>query len=105
MTVGDNAITGTLNYVTGYTEFSSNVEEQSGNFMALKMTADPSDAITTVEVINGTVGHPVTLDADMNIVLRIVNVDTESIRVVMSKNGFTMTKTYSLSGLVLAPAV
>ena len=29
--VGANSITGTLKYVTGYTGFSSKVEEQSGN--------------------------------------------------------------------------
>ena len=103
--MSDTAITGTLKYVTGYTGFSSNVAEQSGNFMALKMTVNPTDAVTTVEVVNGTVGHPVTLDADMNTVLRIANKDTESIRVVMSKNGYSVTKTYSLSGLTLTPAV
>lgn len=43
-----------------------------------------------------------TLDEDMNIVIRITNKDTQSIKVVASKNGATATKTYALTGLTLA---
>ena len=31
------AVTGTLNYITGWDKFSSNVDEQSGNYFPLKL--------------------------------------------------------------------
>lgn len=95
-------ITGTLNYVTDYTEFSANADEQKGNYLALKFTVGTVGAVTTVEVVNGSKG-PVTLDADMNIVLLIRNKDTQSIRVTITKDGDRAYKTYSLSGLTLTP--
>lgn len=98
--ITDDIITGTLKYVTDYTEFSSEVSEQSGNYLALKIATDPEDATTTVELVGGTKG-PVTLDDDRNIVLLIRNKDTQSIKIISSKDEETVTKTYSLSGLIL----
>lgn len=99
--VGTNRITGTLKHVTGYTGFSSNVDEQEGNYIALKFEPVPDDTTVTVELVGGTVGHPVTLDSDMNIVIRITNKDTQTIKVVTTKTGYIgVTKTYSLTGLV-----
>ena len=46
-------------------------------------TEDENDEIT-VELVNGTLGHPVTLDSDRNIVLRIANPMTQEIRVVIT---------------------
>ena len=100
--VSDSAITGTLHYVTGYTDFSSVVEEQSGNYLALKIGADPGTT-TTVEIIGGTKG-PVTLDEDMNIVLLIKNKDTQSISVTTTDGDITTKKTYSLKNLTLEPS-
>lgn len=97
--VNDDSITGTLKYVTGYTGFSSETSEQEGNYMALKIEAEP-DAVTTVEVVGGTKG-PVTLDEDMNIVLLIRNKDTQDVRVISTKGDQSVTKTYDLSGLTL----
>ena len=99
--VNDDSITGTLKYVTGYTEFSSVTSEQKGNYMALKIEAEP-DAVTTVEVVGGTKG-PVTLDEDMNIVLLIRNKDTQDVQVISTKGDQSVTKTYDLSGLTLEP--
>ena len=98
--VGESEITGTLKHVTDYTGFSSNVSEQSGNYLALKVETDSEDAITTVELVGGTKG-PVTLDDDMNIVLLIKNKDTQSIKVTTTHNRESVTKTYGLSGLTL----
>lgn len=42
-----------------------------------------------------------TLDADMNIVLLIKSNTTQSIKVTSSKNGTSVTKTYTLTGLTL----
>ena len=99
--IANGAITGTLNYVTDYTGFSSKVEEQSGNYLAIKVEAD-ADAIT-VELINGTLGHPVTLDEDGMIVLRIADTSTQSITVVATKGNIAETHNLSISGLVLNP--
>lgn len=95
-------ISGTLNYVTGYTGFSSETADQEGNYLALKVSTVPkNDVTTTVELVGGTKG-PVTLDADMNIVLRITNKDTQSVKVVATKGKQSITKTYSLASVTLA---
>ena len=101
--VGNGAITGTLKYVTGYTGFSGDVEEQSGNYLALKVTA-VEGATITVELINGTVGHPVTLDEDGMIVIRITDKSTQSVQVVATKDSKSEVFNFSLSGLTLNAA-
>ena len=102
MTIADGVISGTLNYVTGYTDFSGDVAQQSGNYLALKCTTeDPGDKIT-VELIGGSTGHPVTLDADRNIVIRITNTETESVKVVATNILKRAEKTFALTGLTLA---
>ena len=98
--IGDSEITGTLHHVTGYTGFSSEPTEQSGNYLALKINTIPNDATTTVEVVGGTKG-PVTLDEDKNIVLLIKNKDTQSIKIISTKEEKSVTKSYSLTGLTL----
>lgn len=98
VSVGSNAITGSLKYVTGYTGFSSKTEEQSGNYLVLHCAADDADSVT-VEVIGGDKG-PVTLDADGIIILRIKNT-SQKVRVTATKDGATNVKTYSLEGLRL----
>lgn len=98
--IGENAISGSLKHVTGYTEFSSKSSEQEGHYLALKFDVTPADAVTTVELVGGTKG-PVTLDADKNIVLLIKSNTTQSIKVVSTKDGASVTKTYTLTGLTL----
>lgn len=97
--IDDDQITGTLHYVEGYTDFSSEPSQQSGNYLALKFTA-PEDATTTVEVLRGTKG-PVTLDEDMNIVLLIADEETQSVKVTVKKGDETTEKVYGLTGLNL----
>ena len=98
--VADDEVTGTLKYVNGYVDFSSNTSEQEGNYLALKIEAEPVEAETVVELVGGTKG-PVALDDDMNIVLLIKNKDTQSIKVTTTHNEESITKTYGLSGLTL----
>ena len=95
ITIGEDSITGTLNYVTDYTGFSSDTEMQSGNYLAIHCEVNDSTPIT-VEVVNGTSG-PRQLDADGIIVLRIANKDTQTIQVVSGD----ITKNYSLTGLTV----
>ena len=102
--VSESSISGTLHYVTGYTGFSSEPTEQEGNYLALKVAPEPEDATVTVHLVGGTKG-PVTLDADHIIVLKIANKDTQNIKVTTTKGDLSVTKFYSLSGLVLEPSL
>ena len=104
VTVGDSEITGTLHYVTGYTGFhGSDPLEQEGNFLALKINATTAEGVTTVvELVGGTKG-PVTLDADMNIVLHIQNKNTETVKVSRKKGALSEDKVYTLKNLTLEP--
>lgn len=43
--VADGAVTGTLKYVTGYTGWSGDPDEQEGNYLALKFTNETADEI------------------------------------------------------------
>ena len=99
--ISNGAVTGTLKYVTDYTGFSSDVEEQSGNYLAIKVEA-VEDATITVELINGTLGHPVTLDDDGMIVIRVSNTETQSIQIVATVGAVSETVNLSISDLVLA---
>lgn len=106
--ITNDEIVGTLKYVTDFTQYSTVVEEQSGNYIALKMTSTTptSETVTTtVELIGGPIVEPVTLDSNMNTVLRIVDKDLQKIKVTSATDGVSTVKTYDLSGLTLTPSV
>lgn len=90
-----------MKYVTGYTGFSGDPDEQEGNFIALKFTA-PEGSTTTVEIIGGTSG-PVELDEDMNWVGRIRSNDQQIEVTTTTVDEDTITKVYGLTNLVLTP--
>ena len=97
--IDEDSISGTLHYVTGYTDFSSVVGEQSGNYLALKVDA-PEDSTVIVDLVGGTKGA-VELDSDRNIVLKISNKDTQSIEITVEQGDSIAEKAYNLSGLTL----
>lgn len=97
--VSDTAITGTLNYVTGYTGFSSETAKQSGNYLALLAKSDDGATITG-EVVGGDKG-PVELDADGIFIAYIADNSTQSIKFTATKDDEVVSKTYSLTDLVL----
>lgn len=101
ITVGENAITGTLNRVTGYTGFSGKTEEQSGNYLALHAASTGADSIT-LELIGGLSGRgEVTLDGDGLMIVRISNIG-QQVRIRAYKNGVVAnSRLYSLAGLTL----
>lgn len=92
-----NSISGTLNYVTGYTGFSSDEELQSGNYLCL-YTPVPADTTVTMELLGGTTGVK-TLD-DGIIVLRVTS-NTQSLRLIATKGDTTVTKVYTFTNLIL----
>lgn len=101
ITVSDDAITGTLKFVTGYTGFSGDENLQSGNYIVLHAEADQG-AVISAEVIGGYSG-PVTLDTDGILIARIEST-SQSIRFVGMKAGkVTAVKTLSLSDVTLTP--
>lgn len=103
--VSDDAITGTLFHVNDYVGFSSNVSEQKGNYLALQVITEPQEGVTTtVELVGGTKG-PVTLDEDMNIVIRVTDPKTQKVKVISTKGEKSTTKVYNLTGLVLNPEI
>lgn len=104
-----NTVCGTLNYVTGYTDFSpGNPVQQEGHYLAMRVDTEDENDVITVELLGGTDGHPWELDPDRNVVFRITNKDTQKIRVVVThtnedESESVETKTYSLKGLELLP--
>ena len=98
-------ISGTLKHVTGYTGFSSKVDEQSGNYIALNV--DPASGFPesmTVEVKNGTSGPSKLTAADHHVVLKIKDAATQSIVIKATNKGAEVTKEYKLTGLTLQSA-
>lgn len=100
--VGNDAITGTLLYVSDYTEFNATPEKQAGNFLALNITNGTAGSTLKTELIGGTEGD-VKLDGDTKAVFRITNKDKQKIKFTITKDGDTASKIYSVSGLVLTP--
>lgn len=96
-----NAVTGTLKYVEDYSS-AFGAGEDSGNYIALKFESDEGAEITA-EVVNGVHG-PTTLDEDGILVARIADKSAQSIRVVASKDGVSVTKTFTLTGLACEAA-
>lgn len=99
ITVGANAITGTLNFVSDYIGFSGKASEQSGHYLAIHCDSYDADYIT-VELIGGTSGER-RLDSDGIIILRIADV-SQKVQVKAYKNDRVMNlKVYSLAGITL----
>ena len=101
LTVGDNAITGTLHYLS---EGQLVDTWGAGYFMALKFTdldeeatsvmvgLDPSEGSGLVEILT---------DPDKNGVFKVTNKDTQVFKVVTTDGENTKTQTFDLSGLNL----
>lgn len=100
----DKAISGTLHYVKNYTGFSSEPTQQSGNFIAVKVTTDPTADSITMELVGGSVG-PKALDSTGVVIARITNKDAQSLKFVATKGADTVTKIYALNELVCETSV
>ena len=100
VSINGSRIAGTLHYVTGYTGFSGKTEEQSGYYLALEADTN-AESVITAELIGGSLGRPVTLDADKNIVFRISNVNQKIRFVATDDNDNRIEKVFNLRDLVL----
>lgn len=103
VSIGQDSITGTLKYVTGYTGFSGDPAEQEGHYLALHIDTDTEADSITVQLIGGAHG-PVELDSDRTNIFRIKN-KQQKIKIVAKKEGYPdVERTYNLAGLTLEPA-
>lgn len=94
--VWNDQITGHLKYVTGYTGFSGDPDEQKGNYIALHVSVANVEGATIK--VNNTV-----LDEDGLIVL-IVNKAFPKVVIEASKEGYrTVKKQYTMNSITLAP--
>lgn len=102
--VGTSAIAGTLKYIADYSSAYGSGED-SGNYLVLHFdTGSIEGATITIELVGGVHG-PQPLDSDGIGIFRVTDKNSQSIKVVASKEGYdTVTKTYSLKGLTLTPA-
>lgn len=93
---GNGKIVGTLKYVTGYTGWSGDPDEQEGHYLALTVEADEGETITASIGDRG----PVDLTEDGYLVVRITDT-SEVLSFTATSATATETKAYDLSELVL----
>ena len=101
--VSNGSISGTLKYVTEYTGFSGDPEEQEGNYLALYYRVPDVEGVT-IKVTTNT--STVTLDPDGLHIIRIKSgVVGRKITVTASKEGYkSIKRVYALDNLVCEPA-
>ena len=94
MEINGTHILGILNYIDDYSSaFPTGLD--SGNYICLHFEANDPEAEIEVTITN-----PVTLDEDGIFVGRIADKDSQTITVVVSKEGMTsVTKVFDLTGL------
>lgn len=99
--IGEFGVSGTLKHITGWTAFSGDTTEQSGNYIALRFEVDGvDDATITVQLTKGR--NPAkALDSDGICIFRIADAAQEII-VTASKDGYrTATMRLPIHGLTL----
>lgn len=97
----NRTITGTLKYVTGYTQFSGDETEQSGNYLAIKLQPSPT---CDVYIRSRTTQEWKKMDSDYLLILRVTNKNEQKLYVKAVYDGQENYFTYSLSGLTLNAA-
>ena len=99
--ITENSISGRLHNINNYTGFNpSQVEEQSGHFLALDITADKG-AEVTFELVGGTKGPFALTPDDMQVICRIGDKDSQSVKITSDYKEMHTEKVYSLKGLTL----
>lgn len=102
--VGVNNVTGTSKYVTGYTGYSGDVSEQSGNYIAF-LTVAEDGATIKVETIckDGSVKRTVTLDSDGINIFRMPDADDTNpvvmLKYIATKGNVTQVRIVKISDI------
>lgn len=104
----DDTVSGKLLYVENYTDFSDTASDQEGNYLALKATAtttnaDADDPVVVIELLGGSAPASKT-DDEGNIVMRITNKDSQTVKVTATSGKDSTTKVFKLTGLEIAGA-
>lgn len=100
--ISGTKFTGELKYVSDYTQFSKDATKQKGNYLALDLSATNGGKITT-QLIGG-LGEPKEV-TDGWCVYRVTDPKTQKISVTVSKDNYSDTTEYDLSGLTCAKQV
>ena len=88
--------------MTDYTQFSTNPDLQSGNFLAVKFdNIDPNATSVKVGIEPGTPAAEIINDPDKNGVFRILNPATNKLVVTVTDGTHTEVQRFDLSGLTL----
>ena len=100
--IEDSKITGTLNYIEGFTEFNgSDPTEQQGNYLFLNFKDTVADKIEA-KLVGGKSGKFIDCTSDKWMLYWITEACTAVI-VKLTKGTKTIEKTYDISELVLTP--
>lgn len=100
--IDGNVVKGKLNYVDGYTLFSSNPEQQSGHYLVLHASVPEVTGYT----IKAFITQESTLDNDGILIIRIADHNKDKgVTFTVTKEGYgPISKTYKFSGLKLLAA-
>lgn len=103
----DNVVSGTLKYVSGFTDFSPDETLQSGHYFAYDVSVIPTDATVVVTNVGGdNDGGTATLSYpdDMWMITRVSDT-SQAIKIEATlTNGNVVTETITLTGLTLETA-
>lgn len=103
LAISEGVASGTLHYISGWTEFSGKVSEQSGNYIALKVNGAPEEAVITYK-LKGSSKDPVTLDSDRNIVVICTNKPNAVLQFTVTMGEDSVVREVALSGITFEPA-
>lgn len=99
ISVVNDRVTGHLNYVTEYTGFSGNTEEQEGNYLVLKASVPDTTGVT----LTVNYSSEKTLDSDGIVICRVTKAKGNKITFKAIKSGnTTFSKVIDISKLSLA---
>ena len=98
--IAHGIISGTLHAIDGYEQFSTNPDEQTGHYLALKFEA-AEDATVKVNLVGGQKGEFALPPDDRSVVFLIRDTNKRSILATIEKEGHKKELTYALTGLTL----